>query len=180
MVRTGARAEALGAALASAGFQVAAKGPLAPRLDVLPADICRAVVALYRELGGQHEQPVLRPGAWDLTLAGGVVIELDEELHFNRYRARTLAEPWARNLPWRETYLVMCDQHEDDCLRAGSWGKRWTNESCERMFGPAAPMANLDAPRRGSSVEAARVVRRRQGRRRDRNRRATGGPARSA
>jgi hypothetical protein len=57
MVRTGARAEALGTALAAAGFRVA---------------------ALYRELGGQQEQPALRPGAWDLALAGGVVVELDE------------------------------------------------------------------------------------------------------
>lgn len=87
---------------------------------------------------------MLRPGAWDLALAGGLVIELDEELHFNPYRARTLAEPWARNLPWRDAYLLMCEQHEDHCLRAGSWGKRWTNESCERMFGPAAPAAHLE------------------------------------
>ncbi len=79
-----------------------------------------------------------------LALAGGVVIELDEELHFNRYRARTLAEPWARNLPWRDAYLAMCAHHEDDCVRAGSWGKRWTNDSCERMFGAAAPAAHLD------------------------------------
>ena len=99
MVHTGARAGVLGAALLEAGFDVAAQGSPAPRLDVLPADLCAAVVALYRELGGQQEQPVLRPGGWDLALAGGVVIELDEELHFNRYRARTLAEPWARNLP---------------------------------------------------------------------------------
>ena len=146
MVRTGARAEALGSALVAASFSVAAQRPSAPRLDALPADLRAAVVALYRELGGHHEQPVLRPGAWDLALAGGVVVELDEELHFNRYRARTLAEPWAQNLPWRDAYLVMCARHEDDCVRAGSWGRRWTNESCERMFGPAAPTARLDVP----------------------------------
>ncbi len=89
---------------------------------------------------------MLRPGAWDLTLAGGVVVELDEELHFNRYRTRTLTAPWARKLPWRDAYLAMCARHEDECVRAGSWGKRWTNESCERMFGRAAPAADLDAP----------------------------------
>jgi hypothetical protein len=144
MVRTGARAAALGAALADAGFDVHTQAPPAPRLDVLPANLCAAVLALYRELGGRQEQPALRPGAWDLALAGGVVIELDEELHFNRYRALTLAEPWARNLPWTDPYLAMCDQHEASCVRAGSWGKRWTNESCERMFGPAAPAAHLD------------------------------------
>lgn len=146
MVRTGARAETLCVALAAAGFSVAAQRPPAPRLDVLPADLRAAVVALYRDLGGQQEQPVLRPGAWDLALDGGVVVELDEELHFNRYRKKTLAEPWARNLPWKDAYLVMCAHEEDACLRAGSWGKRWTNESCERMFGPAAPTTQLDLP----------------------------------
>jgi hypothetical protein len=146
VVRTGARAEALASALVAAGFSVAARRPPAPRLDALPSDLRAAVVALYRELGGHQEQPVLRPGAWDLALAGGVVVELDEELHFNRYRARTLAEPWAQNLPWRDAYAVMCADREDDCVRAGSWGKRWTSESCERMFGPAAPAARLDVP----------------------------------
>ncbi len=146
MVRTGARAEALRAALAAAGLDVAAHRPPAPRLDVLPADLGAAVVALYRELGGRHEQPVLRAGAWDLALVRGVVVELDEELHFNRYRARTLAEPWALNLPWKDAYLTMCAERENDCVRAGSWGKRWTSESCERMFGPAAPAGRLDVP----------------------------------
>ena len=89
---------------------------------------------------------MLRPGAWDLALEGGMVVELDEELHFNRYRTRALAEPWARNLPRRDAYVVMCADREDDCVRAGSWGKRWTNKSCERMFGSAAPAACLNAP----------------------------------
>lgn len=146
MVRTGARAEALGAALAVAGFSVVAQRPPAPRLDALPAGLRAGVMALYLELGGQQEQPVLRPGAWDLALAGGVVVELDEELHFNRYRARTLTTSWARDLPWVDAYLAMCADHESECVRAGSWGKRWTNESCERMFGPAAPAAHLDVP----------------------------------
>jgi hypothetical protein len=146
MVRTGARAAALAEALTDAGFSVAAKGRPPPRLDLLSEHLSAAVVTLSRELGGQQEQPVLRPGGWDLTLVGGVVIELDEELHFNRYRSRTLAEPWAQSLPWRSAYLAMCDQHESACLRAGSWGKRWTNGSCERMFGPAAPAAHLDLP----------------------------------
>ncbi len=74
-----------GLALVAAGFSVAAQRPPAPRLDALSADLRAAVVTLYRELGGHQDQPVLRPGAWDLALAGGVVVELDEELHFNRY-----------------------------------------------------------------------------------------------
>lgn len=145
MVRTGARAAALSAALGAAGFDVAEQGPPAPRLDFLSEDLRTAVMALYRDLGGQQQQPTLRPGAWDITLTAGVVVELDEELHFNRYRTTTLAQPWARSLPWQDPYRTMCDQHETDCVAAGSWGKRWTNESCERMFGTAAPAARLEA-----------------------------------
>jgi hypothetical protein len=144
MVRTGTRAQALAASLTAAGFTVAAQRPPAPRLDILPANVRESIVTLYRELGGRQEWPLLRPGPWDVALAGGVVLELDEELHFNRYRARTLAERWVRNLPWRDAYLSMCARREDECLRAGSWGSRWTTQSCERMFGPAAPAASLD------------------------------------
>jgi uncharacterized integral membrane protein (TIGR00698 family) len=36
------------------------------------------LLALYRRLGGLLEAPVLRPGAWDLTFEGGLVVELDE------------------------------------------------------------------------------------------------------
>jgi len=88
--------------------------------------------------------PPLRPGAWDLAFEGGLVVELDEELHFNRYRARTLRFPWTLDLPWRETYLRHCRDREPECLAAGRWGKRWTNPSCESMFGPPDTAGMLD------------------------------------
>ena len=34
--------------------------------------------------------PRFRPGRWDLVFEEDLVVELDEELHFNRYRASTL------------------------------------------------------------------------------------------
>ncbi len=89
------------------------------------------VLALYRSLGGRLDRPALRPGAWDRALVGGDVVELDEELHFNRYRARTLEWSWSRGLPWRDAHLAMCRAHESKCVSAGSWGKRWTNPSSE-------------------------------------------------
>lgn len=145
MVRVGARAAALSAALSAAGFEGARQGPPAPRLADLPEDLRSALLALYRDLGGQQERPALRPGAWDLALTVGVVVELDEELHFNRYRATTLAQPWAKELPWREAYVTMCEERERDCVAAGSWGKRWTTAPTERMFGFAAPAGELEA-----------------------------------
>ena len=88
--------------------------------------------------------PPVRPGAWDLAFDDGLVVELDEELHFNRYRARTLQTPWAADLPWHDTYLVHCRDRETECLAAGKWGKRWTNPSCESMFGPPDAPGTLD------------------------------------
>src|SRR5207247_5846986 len=95
------------------------------------------LLGLYRELGGAESEPTLRPGPWDLVFKGPVVVELDEELHFNRYRGLTLTASWAEQLPWTSTYRAYCEKHEADCLAAGTWGKRWTNPSCERMFGAA-------------------------------------------
>jgi hypothetical protein len=55
---------------------------------------------------------------------------------------------WASDLPWTDAYRTYCAKNEPRCLEAGSWGKRWTNESCARMFagghtghleGPGAP-----------------------------------------
>jgi hypothetical protein len=104
---------------------------------------------LYRGLGGLQADPPFRPGAWDLVFDGPLVVELDEELHFNRYRARTLGSSWAGRLPWRDIYLGQCERYEPDCFAAGSWGKRWTNASCARMFsrGPTGDLMGDGAPR---------------------------------
>ena len=61
----------------------------APRLEHLPVTARSDVPDTYRALGGLQTAPELRPGSWDL-LVDGVLVELDEQLHFNRYRALTL------------------------------------------------------------------------------------------
>jgi hypothetical protein len=127
-----------------AGFRAMAATPPAPRLDALPATSCDQVVELFEILGGRTPMPPLRHGAWDLAFANGLVLELDEELHFNRYRAQTLQSPWATDLPWKGAYLDHCRDREQECLAAGKWGTRWTNASCESMFGPPAPPGALD------------------------------------
>lgn len=93
--------------------------------------------------GAFRAAPALRPGGWDLQFGEVAVVELDEELHFNRYRAMTLSASWTARLPWTDHYLRYCREHEDDCLSAGRWGKRWTNPSSERMFGKPAPPGEL-------------------------------------
>lgn len=108
------------------------------------------MTALYGKLGGLLPMRVLRPGAWDLSFADGLVLELDEELHFNRYRFSTLQAPESAKLPWRDAYLDQCRRYEEQCLQAGKWGKRWTSPSCEATFGPAGEAGSLQeagAPR---------------------------------
>lgn len=116
----------------------------------MPAEAAARIVELFRQLGGRGEADRLRPGAWDLAFEGGLLVELDEQLHFNRYRATTLHAEWIRPLPWRNTYIVFCQEREQDCLADGRWGQRWTNPSCERLFGPADPPGTFErggAPR---------------------------------
>ena len=129
-----------------AGLVSAASNPVAPRLDDLSDEAKAQVVATYRALGGTEPARPPRPGAWDLAFEGGLVVELDEELHFNRYRATTLEAFWSENLPWHDEYLDFCSRHESECLDAGKWGKRWTTPSCESMFGPPGEPGELEGP----------------------------------
>ena len=147
MPRTGARAGALSTLLTAAGFQPAGK-PAAPRIRT------EALARLYRQLGGIQEDPTLRPGSWDLAVTADdgtmIVVELDEELHFDRYRKQTLAAPWYDRIAWSNKYSMLCTRHERRCLQAGTWGRRWTTPSCERLFGQAGPAgqaAGAGAPR---------------------------------
>jgi hypothetical protein len=64
----------------------------------------------------------------------------------NRYRAHTLQTQWATALPWHNVYLDLCRDREQECIAAGKWGKRWTNPSCESMFGPPGTPGALDGP----------------------------------
>lgn len=149
MVRTGARASVLNGILELAGYSEST-APASPQLSSLPIPVAEELLELYRRLGGVLREPVLRPGGWDLAFSGHLVVELDEELHFNRYRAMTLECSWAEHLPWSPDYRQYCEERENSCTSAGSWGKRWTNPSCQRMFGEAgAPkdLSGLGAPR---------------------------------
>ncbi len=126
--------------LADLGRRSAGERPPAPRLERMPDDAVARVLDLYRELGGRAVGLVtFRPGVWDVVLADGLVVELDEEQHFNRYRRLTLEPDWAARLPWAVEYRAHAVEHEDAALRKARRGGYWTSASTERMFGPAAP-----------------------------------------
>jgi hypothetical protein len=126
--------------LTDLGRKAAGARPPSPRLDTLPTEAAERVLDLYRELGGAAESMVVfRPGVWDIVLADGSLVELDEEQHFNRYRRMSLQPSWALSLPWADSYLRYCDEYETACLRKANRGGYWASPSTERMFGPADP-----------------------------------------
>jgi hypothetical protein len=96
------------------------------------------VLQLYRALGGEVEEfAVFRPGVWDIVLTDGLIVELDEEQHFNRYRHTTLDVPWAASLPWADDFRRYSLEHEGAALRKARWGGYWSSRSTEAMFGAA-------------------------------------------
>ena len=42
-----------------------------------------------------------------------------------------------------DEYRDYCRSNEDDCLKAGGYGGKWSNNSCEKQFGPASPPKDL-------------------------------------
>jgi hypothetical protein len=103
MVRTGARALKLRTLLAESGLEPTPAAPPAPRLETLQSEYADEILSLFGALGGGAVSPSLRPGQWDLAFEGDLVVELDDELHFNRYRRLTLEPAWAKVLPGTTT-----------------------------------------------------------------------------
>lgn len=138
------RSDVLADLLMSVDAEVGGPPAGRPGLDELEPELARAVKDCYRKLGGRVENPRLRPGAWDLVV-NNVMVELDEDLHFNRYRALTLdSETYSMlaGFPLGD-YRSYAAAREADCLAAGSYGGKWTNASCERHFGPAGSLRDL-------------------------------------
>lgn len=118
--------------------------PFPTMADVVTAGMYRIVHDVYRSLGGLLPVPTVSLRKWDMEFEG-LAVELDEYLHFNRYRAITLRSPVyseLRGFPLA-LYRQYCVQHEDVCLRVGAFGGKWSNPSCERQFGQGSSPRNL-------------------------------------
>lgn len=112
--------------------------------DVMSSKYADEVFNVYKELGGVLSIFPLRLGKWDIEV-DGIAIELDEDLHFNRYRKLTLSSNiynYLPSFPLKE-YKNYCDEYAIKCLEKGKSGKRWTSTNCEKQFGKASPKGNL-------------------------------------
>lgn len=140
---TGARARAL-ALLLSTGKWELVKPPRPPRgvahLEPVDQDLIRN---MYLVLGGDPGSlDRIHPANFDFavnTPDGLLLIELDEEQHFNRYRATTLTLTEHLQLPWTAPYLDYSDDDEHRLLPFWSNGNRWSNPSAARFFGEPSP-----------------------------------------
>lgn len=113
------------------------------------AGILNEMVRTYRKLGGILDVPPLFFGKWDICLTE-FIVELDEEQHFNRYRAATL-ESYIYHMEKGFDiidYVKYCTDYETNCLKKASWGKYWTSPSSEKQFG--LPGVNCDLENSGS------------------------------
>ncbi len=141
----GAREDKLARCFPLAGYAVSSGAlPYPSQRAVAQSRYGEEVQRVYEALGGVLNEFPLRLQKWDIEV-GGVAVELDEMLHFNRYRLRTLQSSVYHDLPHFpiEEYRTYCDRYERACLSAGSCGGKWSNRSCESQFGPAAPPGSL-------------------------------------
>ena len=129
-----------------------AKARYSAPFESTPPGACDAVWDVYQRLNGIQSRDAFDadPEPWDLSV-DGLLVELDDQRHFNRYRLCTLASPIYAQLtfPLRE-YRDWCVTHERT-LRSGIW----TNEACERLFGPAGPEKGLTPL--GGAVDVADI-----------------------
>ncbi len=98
----------------------------------------------YEILGGEdplqkiiHEPPFLEFGRF--------CVLLDEPIHFNRYRAKTLRSPIYENLSAFPAmkYRTYCRNYEVECLKVGTSKPNWTNTEAELHFGASQQSGDL-------------------------------------
>lgn len=115
--------------------------PAPKRRDIAKSAYEKAVQELYIKLGGIQETYPLNLRTWDMQFSG-VAVELDEEQHFHRYRAQTLASHIYKELPNFpfSVYQTYCSKRENKARTDGGF---WTNPSCDKQFGIANARGDL-------------------------------------
>lgn len=133
----------MGGVLTNAGYRITDKPPNASTAN-MGGHAGAAALGLYQRLQGIQQPARISSGIWDIAVEGNLLIEVDEENHFNRHRAATLD---GTDYPWTADYLRYCAEYESRCRTNGGF---WTSTSSECMFGPASPRGDhtgVGAPR---------------------------------
>lgn len=106
-----------------------------------------AVKKTFQDLDGNFANYSTKIGSYDISTEN-YDIELDEYLHFNRYRQITMNSPiytLLQQFPI-DLYRAWCkpeNENETKCLCTGSHAKRWSTSSSDRQFGISNDPGNL-------------------------------------
>ncbi|GAA4852045.1 DUF7255 family protein [Algivirga pacifica] len=109
--------------------------------DIVSSPFKEEVKEVYASLGGKADFRKIRLPQWPITLDQNTVVFLDDQLHFNRYRMRTLrAEIYQQNyIGFKvEKYRSYSRKKEAECLKSGVTDRSWTHKAAEVNFGPGS------------------------------------------
>lgn len=127
----------MGQLLVAAGYRITTIPPNASTAN-MSAKARGTALEVYERLGGRPEGRALTAGKWDFAVEGNLLIELDEQEHFNRHRALTLE---GTSFPWTSDYQRYSETHERRCRTSG---QAWDKPRASVMFGPASAPGNHD------------------------------------
>lgn len=99
---------------------------------------------VYESLGGKTNVPEIKIKVPFMEF-GRFCVLLDEPIHFNRYRAKTLRSSFYERLtsfPLTK-YRTYCRKHEVECLKVGTSNPSWTNAEAEQYFGTSQQSGDL-------------------------------------
>lgn len=104
----------------------------------------KIMLEAYKSLGGLHSFPEITFEVPFLEF-GRFCVLLDESIHFNRYRARTLRSSLYEGLSSFPAmkYRTYCRNFESECMKVGASNSFWTNTESEYQFGPSQTSGDL-------------------------------------
>ena len=104
----------------------------------------KALLETYASLGGKEAFPEIKIHV-PFMVFGRFCVLFDEQIHFNRYRAKTLRSSFYENLssfPLMK-YKSYSRKYELECLKSGSSNPGWTNDEAESHFGASQVSGDL-------------------------------------
>ncbi|HEX8546244.1 MAG TPA: hypothetical protein VF691_04735 [Cytophagaceae bacterium] len=115
--------------------------------DLRGINVEEEILNIYKSLGGIQSLPNLPFLQEHIIIEPNILLILDDERKFNRYRASTLKATvysQIKHFPL-EKYKSFCRTYENQCLKSASHAAAWTNREAEKSYGKAAEFGDLDA-----------------------------------
>jgi len=112
--------------------------------DLLESFDKKRMLEVYHALGGLADYPEMIFSIPILEF-GRFSVLLDEAIHFNKYRTKTLRSDFYESItsfPLMK-YRGYCRKYEVECLKAGTSYPFWSNDLAEKHFGSSQPSGDL-------------------------------------